>query len=290
MALALATGQAGAAALPAEKAAGSGAAQKAPAVKLDPSNGIWSLVLDRAIKGKPLTILLRSKDGKWKEAICTAFTYNQSIHDIDVSRLKLAGSRVKGAVKVTIKPDAWVPKDKKPISCRLRVEAAAKDGAVTGTHKGKCGEAEVSGAVSGKLEAPKGEMKSGSVQLRLENALTGGRAHLLRAQVSFGLANGKPRDGRISCFDPWHWRGRVEALKVKLAADALSGEIKATVRSRPGAVSTGTYTFTLDGKVIGSVVAGTFKARLGDRQLEGGIFTGTLKGTLWETGTAALPQ
>ena len=51
-------------------------------------------------------------------------------------------------------------------------------------------------------------------------------------------------------------------------------------------VREGVHTFVLDGKVIGETVAGRFKAKLGDKDLSGGVFAGTVKPTVRETAPA----
>jgi len=45
-------------------------------------------------------------------------------------------------------------------------------------------------------------------------------------------------------------------------------------------VQEGVHTFVLDGKVIGETVAGRFKAKLGDKDLPGGVFAVTIEPTV----------
>jgi hypothetical protein len=253
------------------------AADKPP----DPANAAWTLVFEGALEGKPLTILLAAKDGKWDRAFATAFTFNQSVHDVDAGALKRSGARVEGAVEITIHPDNWVPRDKKKIACEFRVEAEAKGGKITGRYKGRVGKAQVTGEVSGVLRAAKRRMLAGEIRLRMEDALESDRAWLRRANVTLRVAHGKIDKGTIGCADPHHWAGSIRKLAVTLTPEALTGTLEARVSHSAGEVERGVYTFTLRGKVIGTAAAGTFKATFDGQPIRGGVFAATLEADAW---------
>jgi hypothetical protein len=262
-------------------AASAGVGQASAAATSGPAGAVWSLVLEKAIGGKPLTVHLLTEGGAVKQAIATAFTYNQAVHDADPSGLTPAGDRMRGVLKVTVNPDSWVPRDGRPVACEFNMEAAAADGKVAGTYQGKAGGLAAAGTISGTLEAPPSASGPRQVELRLEKALTGGSAHLCRALLRFALADGKAQRGTIGCAYPFGWTGKVEALDLAMTPGTLTGEVKVHVDNpgNPGfEVTPGRYTFTLDGKVVGSVAAGTFKSKFGSRDLTGGVFSGTVRG------------
>ncbi|MBM4034614.1 MAG: hypothetical protein FJ291_22960 [Planctomycetes bacterium] len=64
-------------------------------------------------------------------------------------------------------------------------------------------------------------------------------------------------------------------VPVPSVAALLVSCVAATVTS--GAVNQGAYTLALAGKRVGSYLVGTFEARLGDKAVRTGRFSGTLR-------------
>lgn len=246
-------------------------------------DGLWSVVLEKALGDRPITVLLASTGGKWTHAIVSA-RYSRGLHEVDVSALVFAARKLEGRVKIVLNPDHWTPPDKKPVPCAVAVDAAVTNGAIAGAYKGTKGAEPIAGAVSGRQEAPKGAAKAGTIELLLDDSLVGGQPHHRQAALTITLRDGKAVRGAIEWYkrDPFHWTGRVNSLDLKLTADALTGEIVATVTPRAASVEGGAYTFVLDGRVIDETVAGRFKAKLGGKELTGGTFMGTIKPTVRE--------
>jgi hypothetical protein len=252
-------------------------------------DGLWSVVLEKALGDRPISLLLSSSEGQWKHAIVSA-RYSRGLHDADVSALAFAGGKLNGQVKIVLSPDHWVPPDKKPVTCTVAIDAAATNGSIAGTYKGTKEAEPIVGIVSGKQEAPKGAAKAGTIQLVLEDALVGGEPFHHQAAVNVTLQDGKAVRGTIEWYkkDPRHWTGRVNSMDLQLTADALTGEIRADIRAGAAPVQEGVHTFILDGQVIGETVAGRFKAKLGDKDLSGGVFIGTINASAREA--AATPK
>jgi hypothetical protein len=250
-------------------------------------DGLWNVVLEKALGDRPITLLLASSGGQWKNAIVSA-RYSRGLHDVDASALAFADGKLSGQVKAVLNPDHWTPPDKKPVPCVVAIEATVKDGAIGGTYKGTKGVEPIAGAVSGKQEAPQGAATAGTIELVLEDALAGGQPYHRQAAVSITLQDGKPVRGIIEWYkkDPRHWTGKVNSMDLKLTADALTGEVRADIRAGAAPVQEGVHTFVLDGKVIGETVAGRFKAKLGDKDLSGGVFMGTIKASAREAAPA----
>jgi hypothetical protein len=247
---------------------------------LDSANAVWQVVLEKVLpQGKAAQLWLSTAGGQWKQAICLTPDYNHGLHELDVSALRLAGEKLSGTVKFTINPDGWIPPDRKPLVCAFRVEAEARNAAVAGSYEGRAGEAESRGNISGKLSPATEAMKTGRLNLRLENALTGGQRHVCTAHLLLPLVDGKVRGGQIGWkgFNPYFWSGNLDSASLQLTEDSLTGELQATVTSQRGAVTPGTYRFTLKGKVVDKVVVGTFTTSLAERQLGEGAFSGTLE-------------
>ena len=247
---------------------------------------VWTMVLAAAAGGRPLTIVLRSDGGKWRRAACTALGYNNAVHDVDASALKVAGRKIQGGVKVTVNPDSWIPRDRKSVACEYEIEAAAgDDGGVSGTYSGRFGRAEVRGKVSGRLD-PAGPLpRSATVRLRLERAAAGWAAHTARGALTFAWVDGAAKRATLHSAYPWGWHARVGELKVRLTADSLEGEVRAGLGVRPGGTDIGAqpYTFRLAAAVIGSAVVGTYAAAVAGKDSHRGTLIGTV-----EAGTAGV--
>ncbi|MCY3019346.1 MAG: hypothetical protein NTW87_10015 [Planctomycetota bacterium] len=246
--------------------------------KLDPANGCWTLVLEKAVADKPLTIYLAMADGKVQHAAGTTFTFNKAVHGVDGSAMKIDGAMLKGGIKVTIKPDAYVPKDKKPIACEIELNATAAGPDVQGTYKGKCGDQEVSGGLSGKLEPQGGSLKSGSFELTMMAALCDGPPFLRDALVTSNYDAGAAKNAQIRWVkgDSFHWTGKVDSVELRPQPGALTGTIKATVDSR-SAVLGGKYAFTLDGRIFGAFVCGATTIQPDGKDPKTSWFFGALK-------------
>jgi hypothetical protein len=123
------------------------------------------------------------------------------------------------------------------------------------------------------------EIRSATINMALDKALEGNVNHqrvYMTVKVAGGTVDevkaaskpgGKDRSPR--------YLARVKSSKLTVTPEALTGEVTIEVYEVKS-VTEGTYTFTLDGKVIGSNVAGTFTSKLGDKPARGpAMFNGS---------------
>ena len=253
------------------------------AAQADPANEVWQLSLAGAVKGgkgdQPLTLNVVTQNGKAVRGIVQGF--NAAVHDVDVTGLKVERATMKGSAKVTLNPDSWIPADKKPITCTYSIEATLSDnGDVIGNCTGKFGPTDVAGAVTGELGPVPAEIKTGKVEFRLENAINSQKPHLRSAVIAFTWRDGKAVEPKIAWTKPdkFHWTGKITANDLKLTPAGLTGTVTADIATgSQGEVEPGKYVFSVDGVVAGNLVAGKFTAKLGDKDLSGGTFAGTVK-------------
>ncbi|MEI7767626.1 MAG: hypothetical protein WCJ97_09350 [Phycisphaerae bacterium] len=259
---------------------GGGMAFSAPAA-LEPANASWAVVLDKVVEDKPVTIYLATAGGKVTQAAGTG--YNAALHTVDASGLKLEAGALKGTLKVTIEPDSYLPKDKKPISCEFQLDVAATADEVKGTYKGKTGDKETSGTATGKITAPVGILTQGAVDVILWNALVDGAPFLRDAQVTFSVDGGKAKDAKINWRkkDRFHWLGKIDSIELKFEAGVMTATIKATITSTSGVVG-GQYTFAIDAKIIGDLVCGTNKVMIDDKERKVSYLMGSIKGASYQ--------
>ncbi|MGD0898681.1 MAG: hypothetical protein ABR915_12665 [Thermoguttaceae bacterium] len=241
--------------------------KKAPAKpKLDPNNAVWALTLGGAYLDKPLTLHLATSGGKVVRAFGLG-EFNKAVHDVDGSALAIAAASLKGPAKVTINADQWFPADGKPIECRFDLDIAVKDGKIGGAYKGKRGNDEVSGMALGTIQPPLTEIRSATIKMELDKALEG-NVNQQRVYMTVNVTGGKVGEVKVAPKDRFHWQARVKDSKLAVTPEAVTGEVAIEV-NQARSVTDGTYTFTLDGKVIGSKVAGKFTSKLGDKPARG---------------------
>jgi hypothetical protein len=248
---------------------------------LDPANGDWTLILDQAVSNKAVHVFLARRDGKWVQAIASTPEFNRGVHTVDLDDLELDGDKLAGRLGVRVNPDPWVPRDGKPIPSEFTIDASVADGKVTGSYEGTAGSEAVSGPVSGSVDPAAGALESGTVKMRLENALTGDQPHVCMAEVTILLRQGEAKKTTFSWPAPgnkgrFFWLAQITEADWKLTPHGFTGELAVRITPNRGRVDPGEYRFTLTARRVGSQVAGTFTAKLGDRELPGGTFLGTI--------------
>jgi hypothetical protein len=200
-------------------------------------------------------------------------TFNRAVHDVEVSGLQADTGTLAGDLPVTIRPDPWVPRDHRPVACLYRIEATLRGRGITGTFTGRYGSEEVQGPVSGVFAArPTGQPVS--LWLKFEDGLTGASAWHNRAFVNVEFADGRSAGGRFFT-NKGVWQGTFEGADIRLDGGRLRGT--ATGRVTSGRVRHGTYTFALDGVVIGTQAAGDFVTSLDGKEVKRGRFLGGLE-------------
>lgn len=82
---------------------------------------------------RPLSLRLVAQDGRWLFAEGLTPRWNKGLHAVDASELTFTGSRLHGALVVTLQPDPWVPKDRRPRSVRCQLDLPVVHGTLAGT-------------------------------------------------------------------------------------------------------------------------------------------------------------
>jgi hypothetical protein len=214
----------------------------------DPADALYNLTLQRAIPPYNfLNLFLTTRGGKVLGGFATSPNFNNSIHTLDLSGVRLEGGALRGTLGVTIVPDAWVPKDRKPVACAYALDARMADGEVSGTFTGRFGGSGAAGAIEGGLD-PKPDLKTLSgLTLKVEGGVYGRAFHSLRYE------GGKMVEGRV-----WNnhtdLAGTVDKADLDWSDEKIRGSMTVTV-SRGGVVP-GTYTAAVDGILVGTVGAG----------------------------------
>jgi hypothetical protein len=213
-----------------------------------PADALWRLTLQEAIPPHNfLNLFLTSRAGRLLGGFATSPNFNNSIHTLDLSHLRLQGGRLAGRLGVRLVPDAWIPRDHKPVACTYDIGAAVADGEVAGTFTGRFGETEVKGSVEGGLEAKPDLRALDGLTLKVEGGSFGRAFHTLRYE------GGRLAEGRV-----WNnhtdLTGTVEKADLDWSDEKIRGSMTVTV-SRGGVVP-GTYTVTVDGVLVGTTGAG----------------------------------
>jgi hypothetical protein len=214
-----------------------------------PADALWRLTLHQAIPPHNfLNLFLTSRAGRLLGGFATSPNFNNSIHALDLSHLRLDEGRLAGRLGVRLVPDAWVPRDHKPIACTYALDAAVADGEVSGTFAGRFGDSSAAGTIEGGLD-PKPDLRAvDGLTLKVEGGAFG------RAFMTLRYDRGRLAEGRA-----WNnhtdLTGTVDKADLDWSDEKIRGGLVVTV-SRGGVVP-GTYTVTVDGILVGTTGAGT---------------------------------
>ena len=240
---------------------GSFIARLSPVGPVKPDHAIIRVVLhDTLAPGKFLVLHLLTADGKIVNGYGATPNFNNATHDLDTSDLTLTADALKGSLGVVIQPDSWIPKDRKPIACRLEIDATIRGQEITGRYSGRAGGAEVAKSLDGDvLERPE-LPTAGQVTLKLEDGLTGGEAWQNRAFLSFEVADGKVVAGGKVSNNHTDLKGTVDGGTFVI--DPKTGSFEATVKATvadSGNVTGGVYEFKARGAFVGLMAAGSYE-------------------------------
>ncbi len=268
--------------------------------EVDPENGIYTLVLDGALPGKrPLSIHLHRSGGSFRHAFGTSRSFNLASHTVNADDLKLEGGSPSGFVTVTVNPDPFRPKNRKPIPCAFELTTAVgpvdtlgapKACNVKGVFEGTYGDAPVKGRILGLLQPRPVVPDPVWFHIALPGGLDGLHEHYWHnAWVSFLFAGGRTRDGLLTAHDQLAglishnitWSAAVSAVDATFDGNSLAAAVRADVESGRGPeISFGPHTFKLTGQVIGRVTGGTFEMYVEDTFIERAYFSGTVHSTV----------
>ena len=250
-----------------------GSANTGPAYKS--GHAIYTLELHKAVgEGKLLRVVFPCRHQTFETGFGFTPRYNHAFHDVRPKQLKTKHNGLKGKIDVTINPDAWHPEDLQPVDCSFAIDALRYHNLLTGTYKGNFGDKAVEGTVTGKLDTLKSVKPPVRVQIKLMDALKGGEAWQNRLFLKTGFNKGTPVD--YSVFNnksEAHWSGKLQRIRIDVDNNSFNGFVTARIHSE-GPVEPGQYTFVLEGKLIGHIVAGTYTARHNTLPISGNRFFG----------------
>ena len=239
-------------------------AQVPTPMQVDPANGVWALVLNGGVAAekdgksdnRPLALYLGLTGGVVKQTHSTAPKYNTGRHIAVGEGLSVDAGVLKGRLIVTIFPDAWVPADRKTTTGEYVLDAAAKNGVVTGTYTGTFAGHPVAGTISGTVTArrPVEDMKLSCI---IENGIDNVPSHIARVLFSCRMVKGTIEDARAACYDPLYWRARIRRPTLTITHESFTATVPASVISGRYDDAEGDYVFTIEGQIVGDIVFGT---------------------------------
>ena len=230
-----------------------------------PADCCYKLTLhDGVAPGQIMNLFLSTRGGRFIGGFVTTPNFNNSTHEVDVTGLKLTGGKVSGEVKVTIFPDAWIPRDHKGRSARYTIEAKLDDAEIIGRYEGQFADAGVGGAVEGQIspKPPVGNIVAATIKPEggLYNASPAG----YRAFFTMDVADGRITGGRIWNNHDRSLKGTVDGGEIRLADEVLTATFTATVQ--PGtSARPGKYTIKVAGPIVGGFSCGRAESRWQDK-------------------------
>lgn len=216
----------------------------------EPANAIFRMSLLGAIEPyNGFDLYLTTRDGKVFGGFATSPNFNNAIHTVNLEGLKLAAGRLAGKLDITLQPDAWIPRDHKPIPASYELDARIADGEiVAGTLAGTFGGKAVKGTVEGNIDAKRDMKTISGLTLKYESG-TFGRAFLTMQYADGNFVSGKVSNNHTDLT------GTVDKAELDFSGDRVRGSVQVTVAK--GGQTPGTYTATAEGILVGTVGAGT---------------------------------
>lgn len=215
----------------------------------DPDDALYSITLHKAIPmHHHLNVLFTIRSGTVLGGFAVTPHFNNAIHTVDFSGIHLDGDHIDGDLRVTIMPDAWIPRDHKPVQCVYKVDAMLEDGEIQGGFRGLFGGAKVNGTVEGSTGLKPGFSRVSKVTLKVENGVFG-RAFLT---MSF-------EDGVLAGSSVWNnhdrsVKGSVDIAQLDFSDERIRGVLR--LRKGRGGGEMREYTCTVDGILVGTIGAG----------------------------------
>ncbi len=216
----------------------------------DPADALYRMTLHKAIpKHNHLNVLFTIRDGAILGGFAVSPHFNNSIHAVDFSGLRLDSGRVVGALSVTIIPDNWVPLDHQPVSCRYELDAKVVDGELMGKFTGTFGDTAVTGFVEGSTDRKEKLEQISGMTLKVENGVFG------RAFLSVRYEDGKFAGGHIWNNHDRALKGTVREATLDWSNERIRGTL--TLDSGHGDGNLPVYTCKVEGILVGNVGAGS---------------------------------
>lgn len=247
----------------------------APASIPGPKDAYYPLELHAAVPGgRAMWVHLECRDGSFGEGLAFTPRFNHAVHDVDARGLKLHGSKLTGPIEVTVHADPYMPKDGKSIPCAYEIDAQIDRGGLSGTFEGTFGGDKVPGDAAASLQPLPDFGRDVRLWMKFEEGVTGGPAWFNRTYLGVTLDDGRAVKGSFS-NNKGGWEGRFDRADLSFDGRNLAGTVTCTVTS--GKVRTGAYTFTLDGRAVGTLLKGTFESKLDGEVVQAGRFMGRIE-------------
>jgi hypothetical protein len=230
---------------------------------------LYSVILYNVLpRGGYFRLFLSASDGKITHGFATSPNSSNFTHSIDISELKINGTRLTGNIKVTLKPDSWT--SYKSPYCMFSVSAEIIDKEIIGTYTGFINNSDIKGDLDGSLYPKPTLAKSGKMTIKVENALTGGLDWENRAFLNFEFNGNRISEGNIS-NNHTDMKGTVDGGIIKFDANQISFEVD--IAAAEGAhIDSGKYKIKGGGTVVGIYCAGSFKTFRDDKFIKSGNF------------------
>jgi hypothetical protein len=237
---------------------------------------VADLTLRAALPGeKPMDLHMVLAGGRVSAAFAEARTYNTMSYPVDASEVTVTPKGLSGPVTVTIPSDGWVPKGVASITCRYELSAVVRDGKLTGTFRGTCGNDASKGHLTGQLTAQ--TSKPSRCRFELKARAPKGRKGLRRVGISMGWRNGKPVGVKLI---PHGSITDIGAATVTRQAELtwkgsrLVGRIKGVLQ--PNGKQSRPVLLELSCLVVGDSVGGTLRTKVGDGKWVSGSIRGEM--------------
>lgn len=241
------------------------------------------LVLAEALgEGKDLLLYVtRHGDG-----VACAFArgprFNRMPYAVEADELRWEGDRIAGRARIVIPSDGFVPPDNRGLTLAVAVDAAARDGAVEGTYETTVEGQMRKGVLAGtyRRAAPPGVVRR--LTLGCEGAVYRTSSEVGRKQrlgMVLAIKDGRAFSARLippGSLTDVAMVATVERCDVSLEGPRLSGTLVGHVRPHTGE-KVMTYTYALDGWVIGGAAAGRLGVTEDGRAASDGRFAGTVR-------------
>jgi hypothetical protein len=266
-------------------------AEAAPAPSADgamPPDGPedrWDIRLEHFFVGgtKPLWLYGRARGGQWVSVAGSSRddergpgkkSYNRSWYYADFSRIPLQDGRLKGTFTLHVTPDLWVPRDHKPYTVDIAIDARVQgkdkmDGTwkLLAVHsKDESATFGQSGKVNGSYEQADQPPMPDPVtfECNMQGALVGGdpdyggRCMVLRLGFEGGRFTSAMHGGLSQKWEVYGLKGfDPAACDLSATRDRLHGRV--VVPTRTLDMEPCTYIFEIDGRPIEGYVVGLYK-------------------------------
>lgn len=237
----------------------------------------YKLTLHHALgAGKFIDVYLATSGGQFTGGFASSPNFNNAMHTVDVSKLKVGDGKLTGDLGVIVQADPWIPRDHQPIPCRFAIEAALADGEITGQFKGTAGTNAVVQALDGALNDKVKLDKVAGMTIRLENGLAGDGGHMARAFVSMELKDGKVVGGNVGNNHDRQMKGTVTGGTFKLTDDEWTLKVEFNLTGA-GRATLGKYVATASGTFVGTMSAGVFTCSHEAGSVKQGTFWAAVK-------------